>query len=260
MWLSENDVKLIHFALVEDFARSDNPISPSGVRSQPLLASAVFRPETAIGETLKYPTVETSAAALLHALVLNHPFYNGNKRTALVSMLVFLDRNGFVPTCSEDDLFKLVLQVAQHRISPLAPDAMADREVLAIAEWMWKRIRLVEKGEIPVSWRRFRKILTAYGCETTFPTGAGNRLNITRTLEQKIGIFSRRNVPPLSTQVFHRDGRSDVRVDTIKKIREDLRLDDAHGVDSHDFYDREPARISDFITTYRKTLDRLAKL
>lgn len=35
-----------------------------------------------------------AAAALLHSVVLNHPFFNGHMRTALVAMLVYLDENG----------------------------------------------------------------------------------------------------------------------------------------------------------------------
>jgi len=82
-WLKEDQVRAIHFELVRDFSSSPDPIVPPGVQSESLLASAVFRPKTALGETLKYPTIETSAAALLHSIIHNHPFHNGNKRTAL---------------------------------------------------------------------------------------------------------------------------------------------------------------------------------
>jgi hypothetical protein len=55
-WLNEDEVLRIHFELVNDFSSSPDPIEPRGVRSEQLLASAVFRPKTALGETLKYPT------------------------------------------------------------------------------------------------------------------------------------------------------------------------------------------------------------
>jgi death-on-curing family protein len=258
--LSTEDVKRIHFALVDDFGRSADPIDPPGVRSEHLLASAIFRPQTAIGDTLKYPTVENAAAALLHALVLDHPFFNGNKRTALVSMLVFLDMNGVVPTCGEDAMFKLVLLVAQHRIADLSSDGMADREALAIADWLCGCTRLVEKGERPMPWRRLRKILHSYGCTSDVSGGVGNRIDIHRTVESRRRLFGGRRATRLSTQVFYRDEGSEAEVEVLKKIRGDLHLDDAHGVDSHDFYAKEPKSIPDFIATYRKTLYRLAKL
>ena len=115
-YLSGEEVISIHDALVRDATASKDPIDPPGVRDAHLLESALFRPRTAFQGTDKYPTVETSAAALLCSLVHNHPFHNGNKRTALVSMLVFMDENGLVLTCSEDDLFRFVLSVARHKV------------------------------------------------------------------------------------------------------------------------------------------------
>lgn len=110
------EVLSIHYALCDDFLNHSDPIEPKGPRDNNMIESAIFRQHTAVGDTKKYPTVEMTAAALLHSLVLNHPFYNGNKRTALVSMLVLLDENGLMITTNEDSLFKFILQVAQHRI------------------------------------------------------------------------------------------------------------------------------------------------
>ncbi|HEX5450591.1 MAG TPA: type II toxin-antitoxin system death-on-curing family toxin, partial [Gaiellaceae bacterium] len=104
--LTETEVEAIHWELVADFSRDADPIDPPGVRNPDLLASAVFRQHTAMGREAKYPTVEMAASALFHALVHDHPFHNGNKRTGLVSMLVFLDENGFMihDSCDEDEL------------------------------------------------------------------------------------------------------------------------------------------------------------
>lgn len=258
-WLSTDEVLQIHFALADDYAGTDDPIVPVGPRNGHLLASALSRPQTCNGGTLKYWTIEAAAAALLHALILDHPFHNGNKRTALVSTLVFLDRNGMLPTCADDDLFRLVLQVAQHRMAAPSGRDLADREVLAINAWFCDRTRLVRKGENPLPWRRLRRQLTALGCELEIPGTVGNRMNITRKVKRK-GLFGRMREQSLQTQVFYGDEGRDVDISTIKKIREDLELDDEHGVDSLSFYSTEPASVAEFITRYRKTLDRLARL
>ncbi len=126
-WLAQDEVLRIHEELVEDFSSSRDPTEPAGVRTPTLLESAVFRPQTALGDVLKYPTVEMSAAALLHSLIHDHPFHNGNKRTALVSLLVFLDENGFFPEFDQDEAFKLVLDVAQHRIAAPGLENLSDR-------------------------------------------------------------------------------------------------------------------------------------
>ncbi len=66
-----------------------------GLRSVHLLQSAVGQvAQTAFGEDA-YPTVPEKAAAYAYFLARNHPFVDGNKRTAAAAMLVFLELNGF---------------------------------------------------------------------------------------------------------------------------------------------------------------------
>lgn len=60
-----------------------------------LLHSAVERPKATFGGRDLYPTIWEKAAALLHSLVKNHPFDDGNKRTAYYSTNRFLFMNGY---------------------------------------------------------------------------------------------------------------------------------------------------------------------
>jgi death-on-curing family protein len=259
-YLTVEEVRKVHFALVDDFKSTPDPIEPAGVRSDSLLASAVHRPLTATDGVLKYPTVEMAAAALLHGIVHDHPFHNGNKRSGLVSMLVFLDENGLVLTCDEDRLFKLVLQLAQHALVSGPRSELPDRETLAVANWLRQHSRLVEKGDRPLPWRRLKKILSAYGCRFEFPPGVGNRINVTRQVPGRIDFLGRRRTRLLRTQTFYGDEGREVDKNTINKIRHDLNLDDEHGIDSRAFYDQGSAPVSEFIVRYRKTLRRLARL
>lgn len=260
-WLTTEEVQNIHYELVKDFSLTSDPISPPGVRSEQLLGSAVYRPQTAIGGELKYPTVETSAAALLHSIILDHPFHNGNKRTGLVSVLVFLDENGFFPDFDQDDVFKLLLKIAQHRIVDPFQSDLPDREVIAITEWLLGKCRFIEKGERPIPFRKLRKILISYECKVE--TVASGKVNIQRFWIEpsRWGIMSvfqkRKNLQFQMPSV--EDGR-EISVQTIKKMRKELYLDELHNVDSHAFYDKEARTpLPDFIARYRKTLRRLAK-
>lgn len=261
--LTTSQILGIHQELARDFADADDPIEPAGLRSQALLDSAVSRPQTSLGDDVKYQTVEMAGAALLHALVHNHPFHNGNKRTALVALLVMLDENGMMLTSNEDDLFRFVLHVAQHRVAKPANDNMSDREVVAIARWIWQNSRRSEKGERAIQFRKLRQILGDFGCELEFPAGVGNRVNISRRITRSgnilsllIGVRSR----VLKTQVAYRNEGSDVQQDAVAKVRADLELDEAHGVDSAAFYDAASLSASDFVVLYRKTLRRLARV
>ena len=258
-WLTEDEVLEIHYTLVTDFAAGNDPIDPPGPRSKQLLASAVFRPQTSLSDQLKYPTVEMSAAGLFHALTLDHPFHNGNKRTALVSTLVFLDENARLLTCDQDELFKLVLQTAQHRIVDPRLSNLSDRECLAIAEWICTKSRLFEKGDRPIPFRRLRQLLTGYGCELEHPSGGGNRINISRQIIET-GFLGRKKKRTLRTQVHYGGEGREVQKNTVHKIRVDLHIDDLHGIDSRAFYEKDRTPTGDFIVKYRKTLGRLAKL
>ena len=258
--LTEGEVTAIHEALVHDFERDHDPISPPGIKSHALLQSAISRPHTAIDDTAKYPTVEMAAAALFHSLVHNHPFHNGNKRTALVALLVFLDENGFALTCDQDALFKLVLQLAQHALVQGPRNELSDREILFVAQWVKDHCRWLEKGDRPLPWRRLRRLLAPYDCVFENPGTVGNRINISRVVQVPKGFMRKARSEVLRTQTSYNDEGRDVDVNTIKKIRHDLHLDDDHGIDSRAFYDNDPISPGDFIIRYRKTLKRLARL
>lgn len=90
----------------------------SGVRDGALLESAVAATQaTAWGEPVFKDGIEIAAAYLFY-LCRNHPFLDGNKRTALASCLVFLERNSLLyPENLDVDLWeKLVLDVAASRL------------------------------------------------------------------------------------------------------------------------------------------------
>lgn len=254
-WLTVDEVNGIHNALVDDFARTADPIDPPGMRNEHLIQSAVFRPQTGLAGILKYPTVETSAAALLCALIHDHPFHNGNKRTALVSTLVFLDENSLVITCSEDELFRFVLLLAKHKVTKNHRFFSSDYETLAVAEQIYKWSRVVSKAERTMTFLKLRPILEGYGC--TFSIRSGRAFIVREAPQRSRGLFSRRT---LRSHVYYRDDGTDVPPDTIKKIRKDVQLDHEHGYDETDFYSKKPLRIDGFIAKYRKTLVRLGRL
>ena len=67
----------------------------AAVRDFALLHSAVERPRATFGGQDLYPTLFSKAAALLQSLCMNHPFTDGNKRTAWLSTKRFLHINGY---------------------------------------------------------------------------------------------------------------------------------------------------------------------
>ena len=88
-----------------------------GVRDLGLLQSAVAMPQAAFGEVWLHSSLEEMAAAYLYHLAQNHPFIDGNKRTAAMAMLVFLRVNGLLLTFTEDELVELTIGVASGNVS-----------------------------------------------------------------------------------------------------------------------------------------------
>jgi len=84
----------------------------AGVRDLELLRSALAMPETTFDGQFLHPSVFEMAAAYLFHVARNHPFVDGNKRTALMCALVFLGLNGERLQAAPDDLYQLVDGVA----------------------------------------------------------------------------------------------------------------------------------------------------
>lgn len=86
----------------------------AGVRDVGMLESALFRPQQK--EAYGDPDIADLAAAYLFGIAKNHPFVDGNKRTALAAADLFLYFNGFNLEADEDDLIQFVLMVAAGEI------------------------------------------------------------------------------------------------------------------------------------------------
>lgn len=89
--------------------------SPPHLRDAGLLDSACHRPSASVFGQDAYPTLILKASALLHSLTANHPFSDGNKRTAWLATVVFLRDNGaevIVPDAYDGAVTDLILAIA----------------------------------------------------------------------------------------------------------------------------------------------------
>ncbi len=95
----------------------------SGVRDDTLLESALARPEQLLAYGDPAPDLADLAAALAFGLARNHPFVDGNKRTAAVACETFINLNGGHIMADDVELFPLFLALAEGHLS--APDFAA---------------------------------------------------------------------------------------------------------------------------------------
>jgi len=88
-----------------------------GLISENLLLSSLFRPFYGLADgTELYPKTVDKAAALLHSLIKNHPFVDGNKRTAAHVTKIFLRENYFDWNFTNDEIVEFVLDIANDKV------------------------------------------------------------------------------------------------------------------------------------------------
>ncbi|MBP6716402.1 MAG: type II toxin-antitoxin system death-on-curing family toxin [Acidobacteria bacterium] len=123
-YLSVTQILSLHRELVTDFGGSD------GVRDRGALEAAVARPATTFGGEDLYPDLADKAAALMHSLVLNHPFIDGNKRIAVHAAELFVLLNGATLIAGDEEIVDITLAAAEGRIA-----------IEALAIWFRQRLR-----------------------------------------------------------------------------------------------------------------------
>ena len=84
----------------------------NGVRDINLLSSAISQPETSFAGEYLHKSIPAMAAAYTFHICQNHPFFDGNKRVALASSLVFLDMNDCEFECDLEVLYDTIMKVA----------------------------------------------------------------------------------------------------------------------------------------------------
>lgn len=111
VYLSVGQIEDLHEKQVAAFGGS------AGLRDRGGLEAAAARPQMTFGGEDLYPDLPTKAAALLHSLVMNHPFLDGNKRAGAMASEYFLRANGVVLVASDQELTRLTLAVARGEVA-----------------------------------------------------------------------------------------------------------------------------------------------
>lgn len=120
-YLTAEQALFIHYRLIEETGGSH------GVRDIFLLQSAIARPMSSLGGKELYPDIFTKTASLMHSIIKNHPFVNGNKRTAITVASIFLSRNGYTLTATNKELERFTSAVVAEK-----------RELRELASWFKK--------------------------------------------------------------------------------------------------------------------------
>lgn len=110
-WLKVDDFEFICFNLARELMSFGEPIPDYSTRDIPLLESSLASPKNTFYNT-DNPTLVDLTAALFYSLIKNHPFANGNKRIAVMTILIFLRINGKWLDISPILLYQLAVTIA----------------------------------------------------------------------------------------------------------------------------------------------------
>ena len=104
--LSKEQILLIHSQLIEQTGGT------SGIKDFNFLESAIETPFQVFGGEELYPTIQAKGARLGYGLIKNHCMLDGNKRLGTHAMLVFFALNGIELRYTQNELYEMVLSVA----------------------------------------------------------------------------------------------------------------------------------------------------
>jgi death-on-curing protein len=110
-WLKEAVVHAIHQRQLDEHG------GLAGVRDPGMLSSALARPRNAFAYSEPKPDLAALAAAYAFAIIKNHPFFDGNKRTGYVLCRTFLKINGRDIEAAHEEKYKAVVAVADGSMS-----------------------------------------------------------------------------------------------------------------------------------------------
>lgn len=111
VWIRTVEALAFHAQQISIFGGGD------GVRDVGLLESALARPQNLFAYSEKALTMAELAAAYAFGIAGNHPFVDGNKRTAMQTAFVFLEFNGVHVTASQEEACLIFLRLAAGEVT-----------------------------------------------------------------------------------------------------------------------------------------------
>jgi death-on-curing protein len=112
LWLDETLILAIHQRQLAEHGGGD------GVRDIGLLQSALAKPQQIFAYTEPAASLTELAAAYAAGIALNHPFVDGNKRTAYVACRMFLKLNGYDFIATQAEKYQIFYDLAAKKITP----------------------------------------------------------------------------------------------------------------------------------------------
>ena len=251
--LNWHEVLHAHFLVAEFFAAEGGGLGGVGPRNRDgaLLHSALARQFVGFGGKQKWHDHYQIAATALFGLIKNHPFHDGNKRTALLSVLHLLEKQGYTADVEKRKFESLTVAIAdnRHRQNSLYKHLLGeytadDADIAYIASRLNQMTRPFDRSHRALTYRQLNGLIKDRGYEMREPKN--NNINIARLTDKQ--VVGHVGFPGMSKEVSRGD---------VKKVRVICKLTEKHGFDGKAFYNGAGGMDS-LLLEYAGPLRRLA--
>lgn len=133
-YLTTQEVQYVAFRLAKVFMEWDEPIPGFGTRYPSVLERCLALPRQTFDKKPLYRGLITQAAILFYVMVKDHPFQNGNKRIAVMTLLYFLRQNKHWLKLGNQELYSFAKWVAESN------PKLKDQTVAAIHEMIRRHL------------------------------------------------------------------------------------------------------------------------
>jgi len=258
-----HDVLRAHFLIVDYFYGKDSGLGGIGPKNLDLLHSALYRPFVSLGGVEKWKTPFEKAATQIFGIITDHAFHDANKRTGLLTLLLFLNKCSRVPTIGQRELEDFAVEIADHKLAKypryraLKKNKCPDPEVAFIADHLERRSRKVDRTNRSITYRELDQILRGFGYKLDNPSG--NYIELIRIKERRkiFGWGAKEKVDVKVSQIGFPGWKKQVSAGDVRIVRKAARLTPDDGFDSQSFYQGADP-VQSLIAEYAGPLERLA--
>jgi len=239
-YIGIHDVLDAHFLIADFFYLEGEGLGGVGPRDINLLHSALSRQAVGFGPHDKWNDKFSIAATLMYGLIMDHPFYDANKRTAFLSTLYYLHKMNRIPTISKKEFENFTVEIADRKLTnrrryrELIKSGSHDPEVEFIARFLRQNTRDVDKRQYTITFRDLEKILNRYGFE--FENPRHNFIDLIKVTSKRKIFGGRQPVRSRIGKIGYHSHSVQVQKGDLRHVRKITGLTHKNGCDSQSFY------------------------
>jgi len=239
--LSEKDVFDAHF-LLADFFISTGELARFGILNFDMLSSAVARQFVGYGKESKWNDPYSKIATLTFGLTKDHAFQDGNKRTALLCMVLALHRQKRIMTCKKNELETLLVRIAANTMNEYKyfhryqEKHGEDAVVVFTADFLRSKSRVINNKFRTLTYEEFNQKLKQYDVWLENPNGAFIDV-MQKEKEKKLFGLIQKDKPVKRLQIGFPGMKRQINLKAVNCVLQATGLTPENGIDRQTFYE-----------------------